>query len=224
MFLQLHDGPEPLDTALNPLAPGATPYSYSSGYPALGQNGNDIRLPDDLFKQSPAGFAEALKSLEKLYKDFASGRKVEPTKVAAKALKPMSGQHEGLSEPITIMAILKVLPVIIGAVQTVLGNITAGLVNTQISQLYNSNMYNVQNLNKMNLQQLTLQIETLDRDISMLKPLQFTKAMTLAQFRLVFQRRFDNLTVGQSIISALPGWVLPAALGLGAFLLLRGRK
>lgn len=224
MFLQLHDGPEPLDTALNPLAPGATPYSYRTGYPALGQNGNDIRLPDDLFKQSPAGFAEALKSLEKLYKDFASGRKVEPTKVAAKALKPMSGQHEGLSEPLTIMAILKVLPVIIGAVQTVLGNITAGLVNTQISQLYNSNMYNVQNLNKMNLQQLTLQIETLDRDISMLKPLQFTKAMTLAQFRLVFQRRFDNLTVGQSIISALPGWVLPAALGLGAFLLLRGRK
>jgi len=85
-------------------------------------------------------------------------------------------------------------------------------------------MYNVQNLNKMNLQQLTLQIETLDRDISKLKPLQFTKAMTLAQFRLVFQRRFDNLSVGQSIISALPSWVLPAALGLGAFLLLRGRK
>ena len=146
---------------------------------------------------------------------------MEPAKVAAKALKPLNGQNQGLSEPITIMAILKVLPVIIGAVQTVLGNITAGLVNTQISQLYNSNMYNVQNLNKMNLQQLTLQIETLDRDISMLKPLQFTKAMTLAQFRLVFQRRFDNLTVGQSIFSALPSWVLPVGIGALAFILLR---
>ena len=221
MFLQLHDGPEPLDTALNPLAPGATPYSYSTGYPALGQNANDIRLPDDLFKQSPAGFAEALKSLEKLYKDFASGRKMEPAKVAAKALKPMNGQHEGLSEPITIMAILTVLALISAAVQTELGTITAGVVNAQISQLYNSNMYNVQNLNKMNLQQLTLQIENLDRDISMLKPLQFTKAMTLAQFRLVFQRRFDNLTVGQSMISALPSWVLPVGIGALALILLR---
>jgi len=82
-------------------------------------------------------------------------------------------------------------------------------------------MYNVQNLNKMNLQQLTLQIETLDRDISKLKPLQFTKAMTLAQFRLVFQRRFDNLSVGQSIISALPSWVLPVGIGALALILLR---
>jgi len=223
MYLHLHDGPAPLDTAENPLAPGAKPYSYSTSYPALGQDGNEIRLPDDLFKQSPQGFAQALKTLETLYKDFASGRKAEPAKVAAKALKPMNGENEGLSEPVTIAAILKILPVIIGAVQSILGNITAGLVNTQISQLYNNNAYNVQNLNRMNVQQLSLQISALDRDISMLKPLQFTKAMTLAQFRLVYQRRFDMISMGRGIFGALPGWLLPVGIGLGALLLLRRR-
>lgn len=221
MYLHLHDGPAPLDTAENPLAPGAKPYSYSTGYPALGQDGNEIRLPDDLFKQSPQGFAQALKTLETLYKDFASGRKAEPAKVAAKALKPMNGENEGLSEPVTIAAILKILPVIIGAVQAVLGNITAGLVNTQISQLYNSNAYNVQNLNRMNLQQLTLQINNLDRDIAMLKPLQFTKAMTLAQFRLIYQRRFDQIARVGGVFGALPGWVLPVGIGALALILLR---
>lgn len=223
MYLHLHDGPEPLDTAENPLAPGAKPYSYRASYPVLGQAGNEIRLPDDLFKQSPEGFAQALKSLEKLYKDFASGRKVEPAKVAAKALKPMSGQHEGLSEPVTIAAILKVLPVIIGALRTILGNLTAGMVNNQISQLYANNVYNVQNLNRMNLQQLTLQIEKLDQDIAMLRPLQFVKAMTLAQFRLVYQRRFDMISMGRGAFGPLPGWLLPVGIGLGALLLLRRR-
>jgi len=221
MYLHLHDGPAPLDTAENPLAPGAKPYSYQVGYPALGQAGNEIRLPDDLFKQSPAGFAEALKSLDKLYKDFAGGRKAEPAKVAAKALKPMNGQSEGLADPVTIAAIIKVLPVIIGAVQTILGNITAGLVNNQISQLYASNAYNVQNLNRMNMQQLVLQIEKLDRDVSMLKPRQFVRAMTLAQFRLVYQRRFDMISTGGRIFGALPNWLLPVGIGLGALLLLR---
>lgn len=223
MYLHLHDGPAPLDTAEDPLAPGAKPYSYQVGYPALGQSGDEIRLPDDLFKQSPAGFAEALKSLEKLYKDFASGKKVEPAKVAAKALKPLAEQNEGLSAGVTIAAILKILPVIIGALQTVLGNITAGLVNNQISQLYAANAYNVQNLNRMNLQQLTLQIEKLDQDVAMLKPLQFVRAMTLAQFRLVYQRRFDMITTGRGIFGALPGWLLPVGIGLGALLLLRRR-
>jgi hypothetical protein len=223
MYLHLHDGPAPLDTAEDPLAPGAKPYLYRASYPVLGQAGDEIRLPDDLFKQSPAGFAEALKSLEKLYKDFASGKKVEPAKVAAKALKPLSEQNEGLSEPVTIAAILKILPVIIGALQTVLGNITAGLVNNQISQLYASNAYNVQNLNRMNLQQLTLQIEKLDQDVAMLKPLQFVRAMTLAQFRLVYQRRFDMISMGRGIFGALPGWLLPVGIGLGALLLLRRR-
>lgn len=223
MYLHLHDGPAPLDTAEDPLAPGAKPYSYRASYPELGQAGDEIRLPDDLFKQSPAGFAEALKSLEKLYKDFASGKKVEPAKVAAKALKPMNGQSEGLADPVTLAAIVKILPVIVGAVQTVLGNLTAGMVNNQISQLYASNAYNVQNLNRMNLQQLTLQIEKLDQDVAMLKPLQFVRAMTLAQFRLVYQRRFDMISTGRGIFGALPGWLLPVGIGLGALLLLRRR-
>ena len=223
MYLHLHDGPAPLDTAENPLAPGATPSSYRASYPELGQAGDEIRLPDDLFKQSPEGFAQALKSLEKLYKDFASGRKAEPAKVAAKKLKPMAEQNEGLSEPVTIAAILKILPVIIGALRTILGNLTAGMVNNQISQLYAANAYNVQNLNRMNVQQLALQIENLDRDVAALKPLQFTKAMTLAQFRMVYQRRFDMISMGRGAFGPLPGWLLPVGIGLGALLLLRRR-
>jgi len=223
MYLHLHDGPEPLDTAENPLAPGAKPSSYRASYPELGQAGDEIRLPDDLFKQSPEGFAQALKSLEKLYKDFASGRKAEPAKVAAKKLKPMAEQNEGLSEPVTIAAILKILPVIIGALRTILGNLTAGMVNNQISQLYAANAYNVQNLNRMNVQQLALQIENLDRDVAALKPLQFTKAMTLAQFRMVYQRRFDMISMGRGAFGPLPCWLLPVGIGLGALLLLRRR-
>jgi hypothetical protein len=48
--------------------------------------------------------------------------------------------------------------------------------------------------------------------------------MALARFRLVYQQRFDQVSGGGGFLTALPGWVLPAALGLGAVLLLRGRK
>ena len=62
MYLQLA-GLEPLNTAENPLAPGATPYKYKNYY--LGQ-GQDIILPDALFPPNVEGYAAALKSVADL--------------------------------------------------------------------------------------------------------------------------------------------------------------
>ena len=58
MYLQLA-GLEPLDTALDPLAPGAKPYSYDKFY--LGQ-GQDIILPDALYKSRVGNFVDSLKT------------------------------------------------------------------------------------------------------------------------------------------------------------------
>lgn len=223
MYLHLHDGPAPLDTAENPLAPGAKPSSFSVGYPALGQAGDEIILPDDLFKQSPAGFVDALKKLEKLYKDFQSGRKVDPANIVKRAARQSTmanNGNRGMAGP-TLALILTNLPVIISAAQSILGNLSAGLVNNQISQLYAANAYNVQNLNRMNLQQLNLQIERLDSDISSLGQFQYIKGMTLAQFRLVYQRRFDNISGFTGVLSNLPAWLVPVGIGLAAIYLIR---
>ena len=74
MYLQLA-GLEPLDTALDPLAPGAPTYKYDAMY--LGQ-GQDIILPDALFPANVEGYAKSLKSLESLYKKFADRQKIPP--------------------------------------------------------------------------------------------------------------------------------------------------
>ena len=71
MYLQLA-GLEPLNTAENPLAPGATPYKYKNYY--LGQ-GQDIILPDALFPPNVEGYAAALKSVADLYGKFSKGKK-----------------------------------------------------------------------------------------------------------------------------------------------------
>jgi len=46
--------------------------------------------------------------------------------------------------------------------------------------------------------------------------------MALGQLRLVYQQRFDMIS-GAGFLTNLPRWVLPAALGVGAFLLIRRR-
>lgn len=224
MYLQLA-GPQPLDTAENPLAPGAPLETYSSFY--LGAS-NDIPLPEALYKTSPGGFANALKTLKQLYLDFASGKKPEPAKVAARQAslapnRPTTGvqrQLRGMGEPITLAAAAKLLSAAIPAIQAVLGTISATLVNNKLTNLYQQNAYNVQNLNRMNVRELSLQIQQLDQAIATTPKLNFIQVMALGQLRLVYQQRFDMIS-GTGFLTNLPSWVLPAALGVGAYLLIR---
>lgn len=224
MYLQLA-GPQPLDTAENPLAPGAPLENYSAFY--LGAS-NDIPLPDALYKNTPGGFANALQTLKQLYLDFASGKKTEPAKVAARAAsaaKPTTGVRRSspirsMGDPITLAAAAKLLSAAIPAIQAVLGTISATLVNNKLTNLYQQNAFNVQNLNRMNVRELSLQIQQLDQAIATTPRLNFVQVMALGQLRLVYQQRFDMIS-GAGFLTALPGWVLPAALGIGAYLLIR---
>jgi len=216
-----------LDTAENPLAPGAPLEKYSAFY--LGQS-NDIPLPDALYKTSPGGFTDALKQLKQLYQDFASGKKPEPAKVAARAAslapkRPTTGvqrQLRGMGDPITLAAAAKLLSAAIPAIQAVLGTLSATLVNNRLTNLYQQNAYNVQNLNRMNVRELSLQIQQLDQAIATTPQINFVQVMALGQLRLVYQQRFDMIS-GAGFLTNLPSWVLPAALGVGAYLLIRRR-
>jgi hypothetical protein len=224
MYLQLA-GPQPLDTAENPLAPGAPTYKYADYY--LGQS-NDIILPDALYKTSPGGFMDALKTLKQLYLDFSSGRKAEPANVAARAAaanRPNTGVQRSspispLGDPITLAAATKLLIAAIPAIQAVLGTISSTLVNNSLTNLYQQNAYNVQNLNRMNVRELSLQIQSLDQAIATTNQFNFVKIMALGQMRLVYQQRFDMIS-GAGLLMNLPRWVFPAALGVGAYLLIR---
>jgi hypothetical protein len=223
MYLQLA-GLEPLNTAENPLAPGAKPYSYDAMY--LGQ-GQDIILPDALYKTSSGGFVDALNKLKKLYQDFQDGKKPTPAVVAARAATaqmPSGGvQRASTIQPlsgVTFAAVIGLLTQAIPYIVSILGSISATLVNNSITNKYNQNAYNVQGLNNMDIAQLNLQIQRLDMDIANVNRFNFIQLMALSQFRMVYQQRFDRIS-GFGLLSNLPGWVLPAALGLGAYLLLR---
>ena len=223
MYLQLA-GLEPLNTAENPLAPGATPYSYDKFY--LGQ-GQDIILPDALYRTSPGGFVDALKKLKTLYQDFQDGKKPTPANVAARAATasmPRGGVQRSSTLPglngVTFAAVIALLTQAIPYVVSILGSFTATVVNNSITNKYQQNAYNVQNLNRMNVSELNLQIQSLDRDIAATNRFNFIQLMALSQFRIVYQQRFDRIS-GYGLLSNLPGWVLPAALGVGAYLLLR---
>jgi hypothetical protein len=223
MYLQLA-GLEPLDTALDPLAPGAKPYGYDAMY--LGQ-GQDIILPDALYKTSPGGFVDALNKLKKLYQDFQDGKKPTPANVAARAATaamPSGGvQRASTIQPmngVTFAAAIGLLSQAIPYIVSILGSISATLVNNSITNKYQQNAYNVQGLNNMDISQLNLQIQRLDMDIAATNRFNFVQLMALSQFRIVYQQRFDRIS-GFGLLSNLPGWVLPAALGLGAYLLLR---
>ena len=223
MYLQLA-GLEPLDTALDPLAPGAKPYGYDAMY--LGQ-GQDIILPDALYKTSPGGFVDALNKLKKLYQDFQDGKKPTPANVAARAATaamPRGGvQRASTIQPmngVTFAAAIGLLSQAIPYIVSILGSISATLVNNSITNKYQQNAYNVQGLNTMDISQLNLQIQRLDMDIAATNRFNFVQLMALSQFRIVYQQRFDRIS-GFGLLSNLPGWVLPAALGLGAYLLLR---
>ena len=223
MYLQLA-GHTPLHNALNPLAPGAPTYSYDAMY--LGQ-GQDIILPDALYKTSPGGFVDALKKLKKLFQDFQDGKKPTPAVVAARAATaqmPTTGvQRASTIQPLNgviFAAVIGLLTQAIPYIVSILGSFTATVVNNSITNKYQQNAYNVQNLNRMNVSELNLQIQSLDRDIEGINRFNFIQLMALSQFRIVYQQRFDRIS-GFGLLSNLPGWVLPAALGVGAYLLLR---
>ena len=209
MYLQLA-GPSPLDTAENPLAPGAPTYKYKDFY--LGQS-QDIILPDALFPANVEGFAKALKDLEGLYNKYAKGIKKKIT-------------DKGMSEPISFAVIMGTLQAIgagFQALSTVARSAQISLARQRITELYNNNTFNVQNLNRLSPTQLSNAMTQIDEQIKMAPRTQFGRQMALARFRLVYQQRFDQISGGGGF-GNLPGWVLPAALGLGAFLLLRGRR
>ena len=213
MYLQLA-GLEPLDTAENPLAPGATPYKYKNYY--LGQ-GQDIILPDALFPPNVEGYAKALKSVADLYGKFENRTKKSPAEKV---------KTEGMS--VLSFAALKLIASFVYQAVQALSVVFRGQVVTaarqRITELYNGNNFNVQNLNKLTARQISDQITAIDSQINMTPRTQFGRQMALARFRLVYQQRFDQVSGGGGFLTALPGWVLPAALGLGAVLIPRGRK
>jgi len=211
MYLQLA-GLEPLDTALNPLAPGAPTYKYKNFY--LGQS-QDIILPDALFPPNVEGYAAALKSVADLYGKFDKGKKTP----AAVVKTPGMGV-----DPATLMLVAKGIYAAVQALSTVFRGQVTTAARQRITELYNGNNFNVQNLNRMTARQISDQITAIDSQINMTPRTQFGRQMALARFRLVYQQRFEQLSGGGGFLTALPGWVLPAALGLGAVLILRGRK
>ena len=207
MYLQLA-GLEPLDTALNPLAPGAPTYKYKDFY--LGQ-GQDIILPDALFPAHVEGYAKALKDLEGLYNKYAKGIK-----------KKITDKGMGAISFAIIMGTLQAIGAGFQALSTVARSAQINLARQRITELYNNNTFNVQNLNRLSPTELSNAMTQIDEQINMTPRTQFGRQMALARFRLVYQQRFDQ--VGGGGIGNIPAWVLPAALGLGAFLLLRGRR
>ena len=211
MYLQLA-GPSPLDTALNPLAPGAPTYKYDQMY--LGQ-GQDIILPDALFPANVEGYAQAIKSLTGLYDKYAKGLLTPAQKVKTKGL--------AVIDPATLKLIATAVYKGIQALSVVFRGQVVTAARQRITELYNGNNFNVQNLNKLTARQISDQITAIDSQINMTPRTQFGRQMALARFRLVYQQRFDQVSGGGGI-GNLPGWVLPAALGLGALLILRGRK
>ena len=211
MYLQLA-GPSPLDTAENPLAPGAPTYKYKDFY--LGQ-GQDIILPDALFPPNVEGYAAALKSVADLYGKFSKGKKTP----AAVVKTPGMGV-----DPATLMLIAKGIYAGVQALSVVFRGQVTTAARQRITELYNGNNFNVQNLNRMTARQLSDAITQIDSQINMTPRTQFGRQMALARFRLVYQQRFDQVSGGGGFLTTLPGWVLPAALGLGAVILLRGRK
>lgn len=206
MFLQLA-GHDPLHNAENPLAPGAKTYSYDAMY--LGQSA-DIILPDALYPANVEGYAAALKSLTDLYNQYFSRRKKTPAEVVASP--GMAG--------VTIAAVLGVVQVVsaaVGALSVVVRQALGSLASQNITTLYNGNNFNVQNLNGMNADMVAAQISQIDTAIASTGRFNFPRSMALARFRLVFQQRFDRLTG----TGGFGGLLIPAAIALGAFFLLR---
>lgn len=219
MFLQLHDGPEPLNTVENPLYPGPKPYFLNRSpetppYPALGANGS-FDLPKDLYLSSSQGFLSAIQSVVELYRQFQTGAKKNPVDAQKGQFDPgkfMKGP--GAAALVSLgLSFLQNL----GGVLQALNHV---LINQKITGLYNANAYNVQNLNFMNAFQIAQEIQKIDTDLETALAAQDNKeAAALSQFRLIYQQAYE-----QKVPKVLGIPVVPLALALGAWFLLRKKK
>ena len=136
MYLQLA-GLEPLNTALDPLAPGAPTYKYDQFY--LGQ-GQDIILPDALFPANVEGYAAALKSVADLYGKFSKGKKTPAAVVKTPGMSVI--------DPASLYLIAQGVIAGVQALSTVFRGQVVTSARQRITELYNGNNFNVQNLNK----------------------------------------------------------------------------
>jgi len=214
MYLHLHDGPAPLNTAENPLAPGARPSTYEVGYPTLGQaTPTQIVLPNDLYQQTTEGYVNSLNQILAIYQQIKSGVKRDPAKDVGTT---------STGQPTTLAGfwagVLQYLPALISAGAAVWQGISGAGINAQVSSLWASNAYNVQNLLNMTRAQVAENIQRIDLDLSnALSMNNRQRAAALGQFRLVYQRRYDEL--GRMFGF---GGLLPVALvGLAALYFLR---
>ena len=212
MYLHLHDGPAPLNTVENPLAPGAKPYSYEVGYPTLGQaTQTQIVLPNDLYQQTTEGYVNALNQILAIYQQIKSGVKRDPAKDVGTT---------ATGQPTTLAgfwaSVLQYLPALISAGAAVWQGVTAAGINAQVSSLWASNAYDVQNLLGMTRGQVAENIQRIDLDLSnALAQNNRQRAAALGQFRLVYQRRYDELG------RVFGGWLPIALVGLAALYFLR---
>ena len=212
MYLHLHDGPAPLNTVENPLAPGAKPYSYEVGYPTLGQaTQTQIILPNDLYQQTTEGYVNALNQILAIYRQIKSGVKRDPAKDVGTT---------ATGQPTTLAGfwagVLQYLPGLIAAGAAVWQGVTSAGINAQVSSLWASNAYNVQNLLIMTRGQVAENIQRIDLDLSnALAQNNRQRAAALGQFRFVYQRRYDELG------RIFGGWLPIALVGVAALYFLR---
>ena len=216
MYLQLHDGPEPLNTVENPLYPGPKPYfmnrsPMTPAYPQLGANGQ-FDLPKDLFLGSKEDFFRAIQEVVALYRSFQTGAKKDPSEQTDRSTFDPGQYMKGIPWQLLIQAgqaILQYGPIL-------LQSLNAIVINQRIQAMYNANRYNVQNLNALNGIQIAGEIRNIDRDLEdAFQTGSRTEAAALSQFRLIYQRAFEQ----KSSVLGIP--ILPLALAVGAYLLFK---
>ena len=150
-FLQLHDGPAPLDESLNPYAPGAAVWKEPS-LTLISGNGCAASLPGAIQKGSARDWQGSIEQALSLY-----------VKIAGK---------EGMSQAFVsgslavIATAIKYLPQIILLGYSALQGFTKNQINALAQSYYDQNRYNMQNLCTMSTLELESKMLTLDQDIA----------------------------------------------------------
>lgn len=220
MYLQLHDGPEPLDTVENPAYPGPKPYfmnrsPMTPSYPQLGAN-TQFDLPKDLFLGSKQEFLKAIQEVIALYRSFQTGAKVDPVEQQAEKKKFTDWQN---MKGITAATIVQVGSALLQYASVLLQSLNALIINQRIQGMYSANRYNVQNLNMLNAFEISGEIKKIDQDLeNAFRNGDRTESAALSQFRLIYQRAYDEKA------SVLGFGILPVALAIGAYFLFIRKK
>jgi hypothetical protein len=216
MYLQLHDGPEPLNTVENPKYPGPKPYflnrsPMSPAYPQLGSNA-EFNLPQDLYLGSREEFMSAIQQVLDLYRSIQRGAQKDPAEESTAASSNPSQYMTGVSLALLVQAgqlILQYGPQLLQALNAV-------AINAKITAMYNANRYNVQNLNTINALEIGKQIRDIDRDLeNAFQTGSRQEAAALSQFRLIYQRAYDQKTS----VFGIP--LFPIVLAVGAYFLFK---